>query len=387
MLKSRRSKRKPQRSPEMKPDNQDRDRNSQNSFMRLPEEILRLVTQDIAIQDKAKFALTNKAMKAYIEPQLYQKIYTRIGTPQDTAGLVALLTKRPEIVPMIKVLVLDEYHPQHTRRLLSIKMSSLWCLLIQHAGQAVQDVTEREKRALNRNLEDAALFRQPAVERFRLSYVDYTAFESVNKTYFAHPGLKKLWTEDTNHSSESLLRLVKPSKSLTEATFHHWGDPPFQPRHYLSALLGAAETLKILRLEWRHTRSNHVPGYDGLDLTSFTALRLLRIQPGTLLGPGGEGVESYTTPDHPDLAELVRSRLPPRLKVLLLESITVPPPAPGLAQLLFPMDIELITCLIKQRRYVAPKLKSIFMYYLDEMTDPTELNDIIDPPNSYLDED
>lgn len=56
-------------------------------------------------------------MKPYIEPQLYQKIFTRIGTPQDTAGLVALLVKRPEIVPMV------EHHPRLTRHLLSINLT------------------------------------------------------------------------------------------------------------------------------------------------------------------------------------------------------------------------------------------------------------------------
>ncbi|KAI4087341.1 MAG: hypothetical protein LQ344_006835 [Seirophora lacunosa] len=326
----------------------------------------------------ANIALTNRAMKTYIAPRLYEKMYTRIGTPQDTAGLVALLNKRPEIVPMIKILVLDEYHPCHARHLLSIKMSNLWCLLIQHEGHPVQDVGEREKRALNRNLvhqpslrnfvfrvefdrvryelskEDAALFRQLAVERFRLSNVDYSAFESVDRSYFAHPRLRELWTE-------------------------------------------------ILKLDWRHTRPSLVSECGGLDLTGFTALRLLRIQPGTLLGPGEEGFASYTTSDHPDLSEFIRSRLPPRLKVLVLEGLTNLPPPPGFDQLLCVMDVELIKCLIEQRQHVAPKLKYISMCYMDEIAEPTELYDLaekhgmslcgtnrhdyIDPPEKFLDED
>lgn len=152
MPKLRRSKRNSRPRPAIKPDSQGCEGKSRCSLMDLPEEILSSITDGIAIHDMANIALTNRAMKTYIAPRLYEKMYTRIGTPQDTAGLVALLNKRPEIVPMIKILVLDEYHPCHARHLLSIKMSNLWCLLIQHEGHPVQDVGEREKRALNRNL-------------------------------------------------------------------------------------------------------------------------------------------------------------------------------------------------------------------------------------------
>ena len=40
--------------------------------------------------------------------------------------------------------------------------------------------------------EDAALFRQPTVERFRLSYVDFSAFETVDTAYFMHTNLRTL---------------------------------------------------------------------------------------------------------------------------------------------------------------------------------------------------
>ncbi|KAI4112900.1 MAG: hypothetical protein LQ345_006021 [Seirophora villosa] len=181
------------------------------------------------------------------------------------------------------------------------------------------------------------------------------------------------------------------------------GNPPYPPRHYLSALSGAAETLKILKLDWRHARPSLVSECGGLDLTGFIALRLLRIQPSTLLGPGEEGFASYTTSDHPDLSEFIRSRLPPRLKVLVLEGLTNLPPPPGFDQLLCVRDVELIKCLIEQRQHVAPKLKYISMCYIDEIVEPMELydladkhgmslcgtnrHDIIDPPEKFLDED
>lgn len=120
--------------------------------MDLPPEILDAIVGEIAIHDMAMLALTNKAVKAYIEPHLYRKMYTRIGTPQDTAGLVHLLQWRPDIVPKIEILILDEYHPRHTRRLLGIRMPNLWCLLIQHEGGPPENISEKWKRAWNRML-------------------------------------------------------------------------------------------------------------------------------------------------------------------------------------------------------------------------------------------
>ncbi|KAL8819671.1 MAG: hypothetical protein Q9223_001942 [Gallowayella weberi] len=378
------------------------DLSNRRTLMDFPHEILDAITREIRIHDMARLAATNKTIKAYIEPQLYRKMYTNIGTPQDTAGLVGFLKRRPEVVPMIKALVLDEYHPRHTRQLLGIEMPNLWSLLVQHEGQPVEVVSEEEKRALNCKLvhqpqlknyvfwiesnadtpcklskEDAALFQQPAIDRLRLSNVDFLEFEDVEETYLTHKGLETIWIEGSVYTPDALKRIFLPSDALRDVTIHHWTDPPFMPDRYLPILSSAVHTLKILRLEWRYTRLNHAEGYDGLDLSAFTALRLLRIQPGVLFGPGGEGVTSYTTPSHPNLPNLIRSRLPPGLKVLLLESITIPPPAPGLGQVLFPMDIELISCLIEQKAQVAPRLKFIFMYYLEEMTEPGELDDAI----------
>ena len=91
---------------------------------------------------------------------------------------------------------------------------------------------------------------------------------------------------------------------------------------------------------------SHIP-YPNLrrpDLTSFSALRLLRIQPFVLLGHGGDGVESYAAGTNPSIAELIRRRLPRGLKMLFLEGLTSHPPSPELMIPLFPVDQELIRC-------------------------------------------
>ncbi len=151
------------------------------------------------------------------------------------------------------------------------------------------------------------------------------------------------------------------------------GDPAYIPSRYLPTLIHCAATLKTLKLEWANTRTYRTPIYEGLDLTSFFTLRLLRIQPFALLGHGGGGVESYTAGTNSSIAELIRSRLPRGLKMLILDGLTSPPPSPELRMFLFPMDQELIRCLIEQRESLAPRLRYINLYYLEEMVEPTDL--------------
>ena len=135
-----------------------------STLLDIPPETLNTITEMLSLHDKARLLATCKAMKSYIEPQLWCRIKTRIGTSQDTAGLVGLLTDRPDIVPLIKALVLNEYHPCHTRRLLSFEMPELWCLLIQHEAESVEHIDEKEKRALNHGL-----IEQPKLTTFKFA--------------------------------------------------------------------------------------------------------------------------------------------------------------------------------------------------------------------------
>lgn len=114
-------------------------------------------------------------------------------------------------------------------------------------------------------------------------------------------------------------------------------------------------------------------------------------------------MESYATNANFGITELIRSRLPSGLRMLLLESITIPPPYRDLKMLVFPMDKELIRCLLEQNQSMAPRLRYIFMYYLVEMSEPTDLydpadehgmeicglykTDVFDPPWEALDSD
>ncbi|KAL8893360.1 MAG: hypothetical protein Q9192_005348 [Flavoplaca navasiana] len=336
----------------------------------IPPEVLDTVIELLPKTDMANLAAVSKAFKACVESKFWRKIKSRIGTPRDTAGLVGLFTMRPDIIPMIRMLVLDEYRPCHTQRLLSIRMPEMHCILILHAVVFWVEIVYPIQYRLSR--EDAALFRQPTVQRFRLHYVDFSAFENIDKTYLIHTNLQTFDLE----TPEALDRFIFLTQNLTQLRIQHVSDPAYIPSRYLPTLIHCAAILKNLKLEWANTRTYRTPTYEGLDLTSFSTLRLLRIQPYDLLGHGGGGVESYTEGTNTSIADLIRSRLPRGLKMLLLDGLTSPLPSPELRMFLFPMDQELIRCLIEQRESLAPRLRYINLYYLEEMVEPTELYDL-----------
>ncbi len=140
-------------------------------FMDLPQEIRDAIVEDLRLGELATLVRTSKSVQADLEPRLYNKIYTKFNTPNNTAGLVGLLQRRPHIAPMIQTLVLDEYHPRHTRRLLSIEMPNLSCLLVQHEGHSIEYISEREKRALNRDMVE-----QPAISNCKLGTLSVKPF-------------------------------------------------------------------------------------------------------------------------------------------------------------------------------------------------------------------
>ncbi|KAI4116978.1 MAG: hypothetical protein LQ338_007630 [Usnochroma carphineum] len=365
------------------------------SLLDLSPEILDKIFEETAIQHRAALALVSKSMKAYVEPHLYHKIYTEIGTPHDTAGLVRLLHKRPEILPFVKTLVLDEYHPRHTRQLLAIRMPNLWCLLIQHEGKQPEPVSDREKRALNRDLkeqpaldnfvfwtatpftlskEDACLFRHPNVTRFRFSFVLSLDFEDVDKSYFINQNLKILSIEESKYSPEALERLVAPSKCLTSVSLWDPNRLPFEEIHLLPILSHAVETLKVLKLKGCYCASTRTSSFD---LTKFKALRLLHISPLLLFGPCTDNLGTYTSHNEPDLAQLIRNRLPPNLKMLLLDGLTdIRSLRPGFEERLLVRDYDLMHCLLEQKAFVAPKLRHLFLYTMQAMVGPEWLYEL-----------
>ncbi|CAL8580654.1 hypothetical protein XPA_006374 [Xanthoria parietina] len=323
---------------------------SSKSLLHLPFEVLDAIIDEIAIHDMAVLARTSKDIKVYIEPRLYWKMYTRIGTPQDTEGLVNLLQARPEILPIIQMLVLDEHHPRHLRRLLAMRMPRLWCLLIQtKAGDEWAHVSEREKRALNRALvkqpgltklvlhkkptlppslealskQDACLFNHSRISNLRLSSLDFSPFGDLRGGFLSLPCMNVVWIEDCQYSVPALKNLITSSNCLESITLFDGDRLPVDASQLQPILAHAAPTLKILKLIEPVTT---FPRPIAFDISGFQALRLLHIEPCLLLAPQAEfsTTYTYTSPSHPDLAACIRRRLPPNLKILLLEAVTLP---------------------------------------------------------------
>lgn len=115
-------------------------------------------------------------------------------------------------------------------------------------------------------------------------------------------------------------------------------------------------------------------------LTNFTALRLLHIQPFLLFGPCPRDIDTYTTYEHPTLDQLILSRLPPNLKMLLLDCMTDAQPLnPGEEQQFIKVrDYDLMHCLLEQKTHLAPKLTHLLLYYMETMAGPAPLYKLAD---------
>lgn len=118
-----------------------------------------------------------------------------------------------------------------------------------------------------------------------------------------------------------------------------------------------------------------------MDFTKFPNLHFLRVPPIYLLG------SNYM--DGSALPDLIRTKFPPNLKMLLLENIVprsirvmnergivfpgYPPPGYTLELTLMPRDYQLIRFLIAEKQHVLPRLKYVLVYYTEFMQDATDL--------------
>lgn len=124
---------------------------SKPRLFRLAAELQNMIIEKLeTLKDKASFVATCKHAQNITEPYLYRKIYTKIHGNHDTAWLVGFLDRRPELLLMVRFLVLDEYEPVSLHRLLSREFPGLESLVVQHVGEVRDRRTAREKRALRR---------------------------------------------------------------------------------------------------------------------------------------------------------------------------------------------------------------------------------------------
>ncbi|KAI0889082.1 uncharacterized protein GGS22DRAFT_67043 [Annulohypoxylon maeteangense] len=376
--------------------------NSHSHLFRLPLEIQWWILRYLDAGCQASFLQTCHRARDIVEPLLYHKVFTKIGTHNDTAGLVEFLLRRPHVAGFIHFLVLDEFHPVAYRQLMSTVFPNLESIIMQHDGEFV-DIDEKERQLLNEHVkeqpnltnltfsiekdnwdavtfaaDDATLFRHKKLRRMRISYIDFSAFGELDADYFQHSNLRVLFFELCWYNQDAMARLVAPTGKLQNLLIGHNDQLPFSEKLYPTILAPARESLRILDLTWRWK----IPIEDkGMDFTQFPNLHFLRVPPVYLLG------SAYM--DDAALPDLIRTRFPPNLKMLLLENIVprsirvmnergvvfpgYPPPGYTLELTLMPRDYQLIRFLITEKHNVLPRLKYVLMYYMEFMQDPADL--------------
>ncbi|OTB08258.1 hypothetical protein M426DRAFT_8064 [Hypoxylon sp. CI-4A] len=375
---------------------------SSSHLLGLPLEIQWWVLRDLELRDQAAFLRTCSRARDIVEPLLYHKIYTKSGTHNDTVGLLEFLNGRPHVINLIHFLVLDEFHPVAYRQLMAIEFPNLESMIMQHSGEPLK-IDDDHRRSLNElvkeqpkmaNLtftierenwsavqleeDDAVLFRHKNLRRLRMSWIDFSAFGNLDADYFQHSELKALFIEFSWYTREAFDRLVSPTATLQNVNIIHNEQLPFSEKLYPHVLASARQSLRILDLTWRW----RIPVEDqGMDFTRFPNLHFVRVPPIYLLG------SAYT--DDVVLPDLIRANCPPNLKMLLLENIVprsirvmnergvvfpgYPPPGYTLELTLMPRDYQLIRFLITEKQHVLPKLKYVLMYYMEFLSDPTDL--------------
>ncbi|KAI5868265.1 hypothetical protein GGS23DRAFT_602115 [Durotheca rogersii] len=372
------------------------------SLLNLPLELQWWILGCLDLRDQGSFLRASQQAREVVEPLFYRKIFTKVGTHNDTVGLVNLLKTRPHVVSLVHFLILDEFHPIAYRQLLAIEFPNLESVIAQHDGEPLE-IDDERRRSLNRlvreqpkltnltfsieqgnrptfelNEDDAVLFRHRKLRRIRISYVDFSLFGRLAVDYFQHADLRALLIELCWYDYEALDRLVSPTTQLQNVLLGHNDQLPFSERLYPTLLAPVRESLRILDLTWRWK----IPLEDrGMDFTLFPNLHFLRVPPVYLLG------SAYM--EDSVLESLVRTKFPPNLKMLLLENIVprsirvmnergivfpgYPPPGYTLELALMPRDYQLIRFLITEKHKVLPRLKYVLMYYMEMMHDPLDL--------------
>ncbi|MCJ1445353.1 MAG: hypothetical protein MMC23_005858 [Stictis urceolatum] len=186
----------------------------------LATELFLMVATELAISDLAHLARASKKAQVLTNPYLYYKIHIKTDSHDDTAHFAMLLDKRPEIVPLIHYLHIDEFDLAAFCRLLSFELPSLESITVQHEGILKKQISEEEKSELNRSIhpkprldnlsfhityedyqshtftaEDCILFRHPKLSRICLSYIDFSCLGGAPPDYFLHEGLEELLFE------------------------------------------------------------------------------------------------------------------------------------------------------------------------------------------------
>ncbi len=214
--------------------------------------------------------------------------------------------------------------------------------------------------------EDVVLFRHPKVNYLRLSGVDFAVFEKSRTSVMRHEKLSELNIEMAKYTAKAFHRLFIPSIRLTKLTLFESRSLPQQYGIYSALLTYTAPTLKSLTLFLMGDYRYHVGEEEksAMVFSSFKALRFLAIDSRYILG---RPFPTHRDHESREAAQLIARRLPPNIKVLMLEGLVSPYPGPinsanSVMSEVFPKEGEvLIQVLIEQKKTLVPGLKRLWV--------------------------
>ncbi|KAF4945736.1 hypothetical protein FSARC_14370 [Fusarium sarcochroum] len=366
----------------------------------LAPEIYSMIMKELLTGDFFNLMQTSKAINHLTTPFLYYKLYTREGTDADTTGLVNMLKEKPWITDLVHALVIDELDEGAYRELLAFDFPNLEVILLQHEKKVKLTINKEEKQELNKHIlpksqltnfvcnimrnpynyqpehrklhkfqiHDAILFSHPALTRLRLCYVDLTAFKDASVDMFPFEHLTELLIEVSRLNIETLRKILLPAKALQTFRYHQEVQLNFTLQEFRDLLYKFKDTLKVLKLPWRRIHEGETTG---MDLSDFTALKLLIIDPRLLFGPWDV---------IPDVYGHIRKRMPPNVKLLVLDELRLPYHGNGgdTDALVHETNIKLLQTIVEHKWNLVPQLRCLLYYDAGNLKLPKGLKEQAD---------
>ncbi|KAF4849507.1 hypothetical protein CGCSCA4_v004155 [Colletotrichum siamense] len=323
---------------------------SSMGFLSVPSELFTMIISHLKVRHLKQLMESNKAVYSLVAPVFYRKVWTKRQTYCDTAGLVSLLRRRPEICQLISVLIIDEMDETGFRELLGLELPNLETINVEHAHGTIKTISAERREELNAvvrlkprlssfklavldgckdvdavptsddeetallykiQAQDFVFFNHPTLTRLKLAHLDLSAFRKHPTESLPMAALKHLEIDDCHIHIASLGKFLKRATSLLSFRFRHHRRLSFCRSSFVSLLSGCKETLETLELCWRSSLS-HYDLRGPMLFEEFTALKLLLVDPQALF-------VNYL--GSTNLLPMLRHVLPQNLEVLILEGV------------------------------------------------------------------
>ncbi|MBA7489711.1 hypothetical protein ES702_00245 [subsurface metagenome] len=140
------------------------------NLLDLPSELLQWVIGNMTQEDRRSFVLACKRTYDLTLPALFRCISIKpYGNADNFSSLVSFLTTRPDVIEVVREIVMHKFDPSGVRHLLAISFPHLTKLVIRHVGP-VSTITEDERVTLNRSIKHQPGLTDRKFFRFRASF-------------------------------------------------------------------------------------------------------------------------------------------------------------------------------------------------------------------------